>query len=109
MKYRKLFLIWFIGIAMTTTAKNEVEFTTKSCNIKVEFYTPSIVRIVKVPTGHTFNKKSLVVIASPQDVTITRNGNKVTSDSLSIAIDNIGRVTFKDKKGKILLKEKNCK
>ncbi|MBP8687319.1 MAG: DUF4968 domain-containing protein, partial [Prevotella sp.] len=94
---------------MTTTAKNEVEFTTKSCNIKVEFYTPSIVRIVKVPTGHTFNKKSLVVIASPQDVAITRNGNKVTSDSLSIAIDNIGRVTFKDKKGKILLKEKNCK
>ena len=109
MKYRKLFLIWFIGIAITTTAKNEVEFTTKACNIKVEFYTPSIVRIVKVPTGHSFNKKSLVVIANPQDVAITRSGNKVTSDSLSLAVDGLGRITFKDKKGKLLLKEKGCK
>ena len=108
MKYRKLFLIWFIGIAITTTAKNEVEFTTKACNIKVEFYTPSIVRIVKVPTGHSFNKKSLVVIANPQDVAITRSGNKVTSDSLSLAVDGLGRITFKDKKGKLLLKEKGC-
>lgn len=108
MIFRKLFLIGFIGFAMTATAKNEVEFTTKSCNIKVEFYTPSIVRIVKVPTGHTFNKKSLVVIANPLDVAITRNGNKVTSDSLSITVDNLGRITFKNKKGKLLLKEKNC-
>ena len=107
MKFRKLFLIGFIGFAITTTAKNEVEFTTKSCNIKVEFYTPSIVRIVKVPTGHTFNKKSLVVIANPLDVAITRNGNKITSDSLSITVDKLGRITFKNKKGKLLLKEKN--
>ena len=107
MIFRKLFLIGFIGIALTTTAKNEVEFTTKSCDIKVEFYTPSIVRIVKVPKGHTFNKKSLVVIANPLDVAITRNGNKITSDSLSITVDNLGRITFKNKKGKLLLKEKN--
>ena len=109
MKYRKLFLIWFIGITMTTTAKSEVEFSTKLCDIKVEFYTPSIVRIVKIPNGHAFNKKSLVVIANPQDVAITRNGNKVTSDSLSISIDELGKITFKDKKGKTLLKEKGCK
>lgn len=107
MIFRKLFLIGFIGFAITTTAKNEVEFTTKSCDIKVEFYTPSIVRIVKVPTGHTFNKKSLVVIANPLDMAITRNGNKITSDSLSITVDNLGRITFKNKKGKLLLKEKN--
>ncbi|WP_434501968.1 glycoside hydrolase family 31 protein [Prevotella sp.] len=107
MIFRKLFLIGFIGFAITTTAKNEVEFTTKSCDIKVEFYTPSIVRIVKVPTGHTFNKKSLVVIANPLDVAITRNGNKIISDSLSITVDNLGRITFKNKKGKLLLKEKN--
>lgn len=107
MEFRKLFLIGFIGIALTTTAKNEVEFTTKSCNIKVEFYTPSIVRIVKIPTGHTFNKKSLVVIANPLDVAITRNGNNIASDSLSITVDNLNRITFKDKKGKLLLKEKN--
>lgn len=107
MIFRKLFLIGFIGFAITTTAKNEVEFTTKSCDIKVEFYTPSIVRIVKVPTGHTFNKKSLVVIANPLDVAITRNGNKITSDSLSITVDKLGRITFKNKKGKLLLKEKN--
>ena len=109
MEFRKLFLIGFIGIALTTTAKNEVEFTTKSCNIKVEFYTPSIVRIVKIPTGHTFNKKSLVVIANPLDVAITRNGNNIASDSLSITVDNLNRITFKDKKGKLLLKEKNSK
>ena len=107
MIFRKLFLIGFIGFAITTTAKNEVEFTTKSCDIKVEFYTPSIVRIVKVPTGHTFNKKSLVVIANPLDVAITRNGNKITSDSISITVDKLGRITFKNKKGKLLLKEKN--
>lgn len=60
----------------------------------------------KVPTGHTFNKKSLVVIANPLDVAITRNGNKITSDSISITVDNLGRITFKNKKRKAASEKK---
>ena len=44
--------------------------------MKVEFYTPSIVHIVKSPTGHQYTKQSLVVIASPENVNVTQKGNE---------------------------------
>lgn len=37
-------------------------------DIEVQFYTPSIVRIIKAPKGRAYEKKSLSVIANPQQV-----------------------------------------
>ena len=45
-----------------------------SQNVKIEFFTPSIVHVVKgQPT------KSLVVIAKPQQVSVIRKGNNISS------------------------------
>ena len=35
-------------------------------DIRVEFYSPSIVRVYKTPEGKPYNKESLVVVKSPE-------------------------------------------
>ncbi len=78
---------------------------------KVEFFTPSIVRIVK-DNGQSVDKKSEVITATPQKVKVskTSNGNKTIykSSALTVTVDN-GNVTFADNKGNILLKEGESK
>ena len=78
---------------------------------KVEFFTPSIVRIVK-DNGQTVDKKSEVVTAVPQKVKVskTQNGTKTVykSSALTVTVDN-GKVTFADNKGNVLLKEGESK
>jgi len=68
--------------------------------VKVEFFTPSIVHIVKgTPT------KSLVVIAKPGEVAVTHNGNTWKSSELTVKQDAQGNLTFLTAKGKVLLRE----
>ena len=78
---------------------------------KVEFFTPSIVRIVK-DNGQTVDKKSEVVTAVPQKVKVSKtvNGTKTVykSSALTVTVDN-GKVTFADNKGNVLLKEGESK
>ena len=72
-------------------------------DVKVEFFTPSIVHIVKgQPT------KTLVVTAKPEEVAVTRKGNTWTSSDLIVKQDAQGNLTFLTSKGKVLLKEKSC-
>lgn len=83
------------------------DFRTATTKVSVEFYTPSIVRVVKTPIDHKYNKESLVVIAAPTDVAIVKNGNKLSSSELTVSVDaKTGSVTFSTKAGKTLLKEK---
>ena len=37
-------------------------------DVEVQFFTPSVVRVVKSPQGEHFEKKSLAVVASPGEV-----------------------------------------
>ena len=70
---------------------------------KIEFYTPGIVHVVKgTPT------KSLVVIAKPENVAVTQNGNTWKSSELMVKQDAQGSLTFLTAKGKVLLREKSC-
>ncbi len=72
-------------------------------DLKVEFFTPSIVHIVKgEPT------KTLVVTAKPEAVAVTQNGNTWKSSELTVRQDAQGNLTFLDAKGKVLLREKTC-
>ena len=72
-------------------------------DVKIEFMTPSIVHVVKgQPT------KSLVVIAKPEDVKVTKKGNVTSSSQLTVKQDAQGNLTFLTAKGKVLLREKNC-
>ena len=82
-------------------------------DIEVQFYTPSIVRIIKAPKGRAYEKKSLSVIANPQQVIFTSHKSgkniRLESDQLRIIIDQCsGVVSFYTKKGKKLLLEKSA-
>ena len=70
--------------------------------IKIEFFTPSIVHVVKeTPT------KSLVVTAKPDNVAVVRNGNTWKSSELTVKQDAQGNLTFMTAKGKLLLREES--
>ena len=72
-------------------------------DVKVEFVTPSIVHVVKgQPT------KTLVVTLQPQRVEVAQKGNTLSSSELTVKQDAQGNLTFLTRKGKVLLKEKDC-
>ena len=75
-----------------------------SQEIEVEFFTPSIVHIVKSPNGK--RPKSLVVTAKPQDVAVKKSGNTWKSKELTVKLDPTSKcLTFLTSSGKVLLKE----
>ena len=72
-------------------------------DVKVEFFTPSIVHIVKgQPT------KTLVVTAEPEPIEVKHRGNVWQSAELTVRQDAKGNLTFLTAKGEVLLREKAC-
>ena len=72
-------------------------------NVKVEFMTPNIVHVVKgQPT------KTLVVTLQPQQVEVAQKGSTTSSSELTVKQDAQGNLTFLTRKGKVLLREKDC-
>ena len=65
----------------------------KAQEIKVEFFTPSIVHVVK---------------GQPTKTLVTQKGNIWASSELTVKQDAQGNLTFLTAKGKVLLREKNC-
>ena len=65
-------------------------------NTEVIYYSPNIVRVVKTPTDAKVEHHSWVVTATPQA------GN---AKNVLVKKDDIGRLTFTDKKGNVLLRE----
>ena len=81
-----------------------------STDVTVTFFTPRTVHITKAPTGKSYDRKSMVVTATPQDVSVSRRdgGNAVvlSSSELTVMVDKkTGRVTFEGKKVKARLSE----
>ena len=104
---RRCLLAALLCMAVAAVYGSPVEIQAGKTDVKVEFYTPSIVHIVKSPTGHQYTKQSLVVIASPENVNVTQKGNTLMSDVLTVKVDDkTGAVTFSSK-GKTLLREKS--
>ncbi len=84
----------FVLIAQATVAAQDV---------KVEFFTPNIVHIVKgKPT------KTLVVTATPENVNPVVTKGLWKSSELTVRQDAQGNLTFLTAKGKMLLREKAC-
>ena len=82
-------------------------------NVEVTFYSPCIVRIHKTPAQNTETKQSLSVIMQPEQVKVTRSKEKLDenlsidvykSDKLTVNVFG-GNVSFRDKKGNLLLME----
>lgn len=85
--------------------------TIHSVDVELQFYTPSIVRILKSPSGWKYTKESLSVIETPQKVkpSIIQEGNTVRLKSTEMeVILNLesGVVSFFNAKKGALLSEK---
>ena len=77
----------------------------------MQFYTPSIVRILKSPNGWKYTKESLSVIETPQKVktAVTQEGNivRLKSSEMGVTLNlESGVVSFFNAKGEPLLSEK---
>ena len=75
-----------------------------SQEIKVEFFTPGIVHVVKSPNGT--QSKSLVVTAKPEQVAVVRKSNTWKSKELTVKLNPTTKcLTFLTSNGKLLLQE----
>ena len=87
-----------------------IKATINSVDVELQFYTPSIVRILKSPNGWKYTKESLSVIETPQKVktAVTQEGNIVSlkSSEMGVALNlESGVVSFFNAKGEPLLSE----
>ncbi len=90
-----------------------VRSTINAITTEIQFYGPSLVRVLKSPAGTTFTKQSLSVIQSPQPVAFTvkqvGDGLLLEAASLRVLLDlKSGRVSFTTPSGSPLLREKEA-
>lgn len=83
----------------------------KGIEVEVMYYSPSIVRIHKVPSGQSCHKPDLVVTKQPEQVAFTyqedRGVARISSDRLTVALDTSnGAISFLSPDGKQLLGDK---
>ncbi|MCD9575015.1 glycoside hydrolase family 31 protein [Flavobacterium soyae] len=87
-----------------------IKTTANGNSIEIQFYSPSIVRVIKFPAGKTFLKESLSVVLKPAktgfSVKTADNIIVLESDQLTVSVNTVsGNVAFAASK-KELLKEK---
>ncbi|MDD2256083.1 MAG: glycoside hydrolase family 31 protein [Bacteroidales bacterium] len=80
-------------------------------DLEIRYYSPTIVRVVKTPTGKPLNKTSLSVIKSPEQlsVSISRKADELSikSKELTTVVQlQTGAIRFEDPKAAVLLREK---
>jgi alpha-D-xyloside xylohydrolase len=115
MRLHLLLILLFVTAssqAQTWQKTNEgIKTTINKTDIEIQFYTTSIVRIIKSPSGTSFNKKSLSVIATPLHVKLTIKEQAavltVKSERLSVKCNlSSGTINFYTNTGTVLLNEK---
>ena len=111
---RKLMMTLVGAVLMMTTAQAEsLTLTTpKGTSVSVTFFTPRTVHITKTPQGKSITRKSMVVVAQPQDVAVRRgeSGSELTlsSGELTVRVNKTtGRVSFEGRRLKNLLSEQD--
>ena len=109
MKQKLTTMAALLLLAVTAMAQKPFEKEVGDTKVQVEFYTPTIVRIVKMPAGTDISNQSLVVTAKPADVKVSTNATSASSKELTVKMDpKTGALTFLTAKGKVLLREKDC-
>ena len=112
MKKTLMTLFALLVMVCGLNAKETVEVKAGGTTTKVTFYSPEIVRVVKVLDGTAGNtRESLVVTMQPQDVKVQKSENSsavtLKSSALTVKIDKkTGLVQFLAN-GKNMLKEKS--
>lgn len=118
MKLKQIKRSYAFGMMLAVTTSffalnaENLNLTTQSMDVTVQFITPEIVRVVKTPAGHTADGVSLVIVKAPEDVKtqcVKKNGlTTYSSSELSVVInDETGGISFVDPEGKRLLLDKD--
>ncbi len=80
-----------------------------SPQVKVTFFTPTVVRVQKAPEASGFHDGSVAVVAQPEDVRVTVKASGTSkvysSPSLKVTVAADGTVSFATANGKTLMKE----
>ena len=89
-----------------------IKSATQGMDIQVEFYSPNIVRVYKTPQGIPYDKKSLVVVKSPETTSVQfeQNGNNTRLKSSAIQVEinsQTGGIYFYNVTGETLLIDKD--
>ncbi|MGI5847650.1 MAG: TIM-barrel domain-containing protein [Candidatus Cryptobacteroides sp.] len=107
-----------LAIAITALALSlplpaqQAEVTVDGTRCRITYFTPSIVRVEKIPSGaKEMTDESLVIVKAPESVSVIRreNARAVTlrSSSLTTVVDKMtGQIRFL-RNGRILLREKS--
>ncbi len=116
---KKNLAITSLAIAIVFSAKAQpfhktelgIKSVINSVGIEIQFYNPSMVRVLKWPEGKTFKKESLSVIKAPQKTSfrIKQSGDKLSlkSDNLQVVLNlKNGRISYSALKDEALLSEK---
>lgn len=108
-------ILWSTVVLAQVQASNGFVVTVKGVVVKVEFYTPNIVRVSKtLESGNVNLRKSLAVVLEPTqvEVNVSRQNDmvKASSSLLEVILDlNTGRVQFSNLDGSKLLTEKRLR
>lgn len=95
----------------TRTLSNAVKLKLDNLDVSIEFYSPSIVRVVKAAKGSSVKKKSYSVIMTPEvfenfKTTNTVDGISLASNRITVNVNSTtGEITFANSKGETLLKD----
>ena len=109
MRFTLKYLMIFAFLSLMTTGLKAQNFQVwqagQTC-IKVQFYTPEIVRVTKTIKDQPVGGQSLVVTLKPQDVSVTKKTNSVSSAKITVKYNpQTDALSFYDAKGKLLLAE----
>ncbi len=106
-------LVWVLSSCSNVYIKTDsgVKVETDSLEVELQFYDPSIVRVIKHVKGSGYEKESLSVIQEPQEInfSISKEGNHLAleSEKLRVLLNlESGEVAFSSKSTS-LLREKN--
>ena len=99
---RRSVLAALLGLVAMAVNGSPVEWQVGKTVVTVEFFTPSIVHVVKEqPT------KTLVITAKPENVAVTQKDNTWKSSELTVKLEpETQTLVFMTNKGKVLLREK---
>jgi alpha-D-xyloside xylohydrolase len=115
---RRTYILFFCLFAINVICEGQAYLKTKlgiktavdSVGVEIQFYGPSIVRILKWPKGQDFTKSSLSVVKTPQETffSVKQKNNLLCLKSKSIEVNldlKSGKVAFSTIAGISLLTE----
>ncbi|MCE1156225.1 MAG: DUF4968 domain-containing protein [Bacteroidales bacterium] len=113
MKRSSIFFMVFMAVSSFVVSapgigRQSVTLDVQGMHLNVEFYTPQVVRVYSTPVGRPYEKQSLSVVKTPEQVQVTTETRlpwiSMVSSDLKVEVNvETGGVYFYDSRGNRLL------